>query len=290
MTDTGTGVLYIVATPIGNLEDISQRAARVLAQADLVAAEDTRHSKKLLQHLGISGKSLLSCHDHSQPGEINRLLQSLEQGQTIALVSDAGTPLISDPGFTLVDAARRRGIPVLPVPGASAITAALSVAGLATDRFAFEGFLPAKAGPRSSRLQELRLEQRSLVFFEAPHRIMDFLDAAISVFGGERRGFIARELTKKFEQHYCGNLEAIRDELARSNENRKGEFVIVMAGCSEEEHEQSGLERAVELVQLLRPNLSLKQAVAEACRFTGARKNSVYERALALDQESESGT
>ncbi|MEQ8953479.1 MAG: 16S rRNA (cytidine(1402)-2'-O)-methyltransferase [Gammaproteobacteria bacterium] len=279
------GTLYIVATPIGNLGDISQRAADVLAQADVIAAEDTRHSQKLLQYLDIANKQVLACHDHSRPGEVERLLQLLQQGKDIALISDAGTPLISDPGYGLVNIARQHHIAIFAIPGASAVTAALSVAGLATDRFVFEGFLPAKNAARLGRLQDLQLERRTMVFFETPHRIMAFLQDAITVFGGHRLAFLGRELTKKFEQHYGQDLASIQGQLQQAPAQQKGEFVVVISGCTEQDSERARLAQAMDLVALLRPHLSLKQAVGRACEYTGARKNSVYEQALLLERQ-----
>ena len=283
------GALYIVATPIGNLEDITRRAAHVLAAVDVIAAEDTRHTRKLLQYLGITSKQLRSCHEHSTAREIDRVLQELGRGRSVALVSDAGTPLLSDPGFALVESARKAGIPVLPVPGASAITAALSVAGLPTGSFLFAGFLPAKQAGRIASLQELRLLSSSMVFFEAPHRISDFLADAITVFGEQREGFIGRELTKKFEDHIGGTLREILSAIEADDDRRRGEFVIVIAGCSEAEAQAGRVEQAIAIGSALRPGLSLKQAVATACELTGARKNTVYASLLQQEQEDSGG-
>jgi 16S rRNA (cytidine1402-2'-O)-methyltransferase len=197
------GTLYVVATPIGNLGDISARAIDTLQGVDLIAAEDTRHSKALLEKIEVK-TPLTSYHDFSDDSVAVRLLDKLRQGSSIALISDAGTPLISDPGFKLVRLVREAGIAVIPIPGASAITAALCVAGLATDRFCFEGFLPSKQGAREQSLTQLQYELRTIVFYESPHRIEAMLASVVAVFGGRRQVFVAREVTKKFESHFLG--------------------------------------------------------------------------------------
>lgn len=279
-----TGTLYIVATPIGNLEDITQRAISVLQSVDLIAAEDTRHSKVLLQRIQVS-TPLVSYHDFSSDTAINKLLTELEHGSNVALISDAGTPLISDPGYRLVKLARERGIGVLPIPGASALTAALSVAGLATDRFVFEGFLPSKAAARLARLREFQLETRSVIFYESTHRIVESIVAMCEVFGPSRRVFIGRELTKKFESHCNASLADSLQWLQADSNQQKGEFVIVLDGCDAEQLQQHHETRALELVQRLRRDMPMKSAVTLASELTGAKKNALYQRVLAADGE-----
>ena len=197
-SNSTAGTLYVVATPIGNLDDISARALKILSSVALIAAEDTRHSVRLLQHFGIN-TPLAACHEHNERDEGNRFITRLQAGDSVALISDAGTPLISDPGYHLVRQARAAGIAVVPVPGACALIAALSAAGLPSDRFIFEGFLPAKAVGRKARLSQLKEEPRTLIFYEAPHRILECLQDMESVFGAERPALLARELTKTFE-------------------------------------------------------------------------------------------
>ena len=273
------GTLFIVATPIGNLDDISKRAVAVLQSVHTIAAEDTRHSNKLLQSVQVKTR-LVSHHDFSSDQATRKLIDRLLAGDSIALISDAGTPLISDPGSKLVILARTHGIPVIPIPGASAVTAALSVAGLPTDKFVFEGFLPGKSAARQHRLDELVLEPRTLVFYESPHRIVQSLKDMQLAFGDDREIFIARELTKKFESHFLGNLvESVR-WLEQDNNQQRGEFVVIIAGCAEQELESRRQRQALELVELLRCDVSMKKAVAIACQITGARKNQVYEAAL----------
>jgi len=276
------GILYIVATPIGNTGDISARALEVLASVDLVAAEDTRHSGKLLKHLGVT-TMLKAYHDFSDAGAEKYLLGLLGSGKSIALISDAGTPLIADPGYRLVLAARQAGFEVLPVPGPSALLAAISVAGLPTDRFAFEGFLPAKEVARNKQLKALKDEARTLIFYEAPHRLKQSLQSLHDEFGATRRIFIAREMTKRFEEHFCGDLAQSLDWL-ESNENaERGELVLVVAGQAVQDETDENLASAMRLFSLLREDLSLKRAVAIAAEYCGVRKNELYERALAAE-------
>ena len=278
--------LFIVATPIGNLDDFSFRAIEVLKAVDLVAAEDTRHSKRLLQHYQID-TSLISYHDHSDLSETLKLIELLEAGKSIALISDAGTPLISDPGYRLVTEARSKGIPVLPIPGASALTAALSVSGLPTDRFSFEGFLPAKQVARVKRLQLLEVDSRTLVFYESPHRILVSLSDMNSVFGDSRKAFIGRELTKKFESHFLGSLQECVHWVRSDGNNQKGEVVVVVAGNDDAKDEDLKLKQAMTIVQSLGKELSMKKAVALASEITGTRKNLLYSKALEeLDSDS----
>src|ERR1700754_4224334 len=224
------GTLYVVATPIGNLADLTPRAREVLASVALIAAEDTRHTRQLLQSCGI-GTALTSLHEHNEGAKSAELVARLAQGESIALVSDAGTPLVSDPGFDLVAAARRAGIAVIAIPGACAAIAALSVAGLPTDRFVFEGFLPAKTAARSERLEQLSREERTLIFYEAPHRLAEVLGDMTRIFGAERNASISRELTKRFETTYTGTLAHLHDAAERDSDMSRGEIVIIVSGA-----------------------------------------------------------
>jgi 16S rRNA (cytidine1402-2'-O)-methyltransferase len=276
--------LYVIATPIGNLEDMTARAIEILGQVDLIAAEDTRHSKPLLDHFGID-TALRAYHDFSTGSAIAALVAELQAGRSLALISDAGTPLISDPGYSLVKAVREAGFDVIPVPGASALTAALSVAGIATDRFCFEGFLPARTGSRKNRLALLQAEQRTLVFYESPHRIKDSISDFAAVFGADRRIFVGRELTKKFETHFHGSLDDCLHWLAADNNQQRGEFVLVVSGCSNDELEADRLKAALDWVERLRAEMSTRKAVSLASEITGARKNSLYDAVLKAGQQ-----
>lgn len=277
MSDFGN--LYVVATPIGNLGDISQRAIDILQSVDLIAAEDTRHSKKLLQNYQID-TPMVSHHDFSKQTAIDKLIKQLLSGKSLALISDAGTPLISDPGYKLVFLARQEGISVLPIPGASAVTAALCASGLATDKFVFEGFLPAKSGARKKRLLELSQEARTLAIYESPHRILPCVVDMQQAFGEQRQVFIARELTKKFESHFFGNLAESVYWLEQDANNQRGEFVVIIAGCDDNDEEKRKQQQALEIVALLSKEVSMKKAVSMACQITGARKNQLYDSAL----------
>ena len=271
------GVLYVVATPIGNLEDMSPRALKVLAAVHRVAVEDTRHSGALLAHFGIR-TPLVSLHEHNESERSVWLLERLRAGEDVALISDAGTPLISDPGFDLVRAARAAGIRVTPVPGACALVAALSVSGLPTDRFVFEGFLPAKTAARRERLEQLRPEARTLVFYESVHRLQESLADMAAVFGAERRAVLARELTKLHE----GVREAPLAELVRwagdDAAAGKGEVVLVVAGAVE----VAAALPAEQVLKALLKELPVKQAASLAAEITGAKKNELYDLALTL--------
>lgn len=281
MARANAGVLYVVATPIGNLEDLSPRALRVLAEVALVAAEDTRHSGKLLAHFGIH-TPLLSMHDHNEAERVPALIEKLLAGESLALVSDAGTPLISDPGFDLVRAARAAGISVTPVPGPSALIAALSVAGLPTDRFVFEGFLPAKAGLRRARLGELARETRTLVFYEAVHRLLEALQDMSAAFGEERSAVVARELTKLHETVRTGSLQELAGWAEQDTTAVLGEVVLLVEGA---ELVESGavVVRPEQLLRALLDEIPLKQAVALAARISGGGKNAFYEMALKIN-------
>lgn len=274
------GVLYIVATPIGNLGDISRRAIEVLQQVDSIAAEDTRHSRKLLAHFGIT-TPLSSLHDHNERAVSARLLERLRAGESIALISDAGTPLISDPGFYLVREARAAGFRVVPVPGASALISALSVAGLPTDRFVFEGFLPPRQAARLARLKALRSEPRTLVFYESGHRILACLEDMQAVFGPEREAVIARELTKAFETVRAGSLAQLAHWVAADTDQQRGEFVLVVKG-GEAPAGDTLTPDAERLLALLLEELPLKQATKLAARITGINKRLLYDLAVTL--------
>lgn len=276
----GRGILYVVATPIGNLSDLSPRAVETLRKVDLIAAEDTRHTAGLLTHFGIKKRSL-SLHAHNEAAQTERLMVELEAGRSIALVSDAGTPLLSDPGFPLVVAAGNAGIRVVPIPGPSAVIAALSAAGLPCERFVFEGFPPARAGARQKYLQGIADEPRTLVFYESPHRIEACIADIGKIFGMQRRAVIARELSKTFEQFYRGSLTEIQAWLAVDANHRRGEFVVVVAGSEALPDKYPELP----LLEVLLDYLSVKQAAQAAARITGRPKKELYQRAVALRQK-----
>ena len=273
------GTLYIVATPIGNLEDISARALRVLGEVDLIAAEDTRHSGKLLQHFGIR-TPMLSVHEHNEEAQAGAVLAALAEGRSVAQISDAGTPLVSDPGFRLVRAAHEAGFRVAPVPGPSSVIAALSVAGLPTDRFAFEGFLPAKPAARRRALEALVDEPRTLVFLESPHRVRGCVEDLLAVFGPEREATLARELTKAFETVRQGPLGELVPWLQADANQERGEFVLIVAGRREQTAAADAEGERV--LRLLLAELPLKQAAKLAAQITGASKNALYELGLSL--------
>jgi len=274
------GRIEVVATPIGNLADLSPRARDALARADVIAAEDTRHTGALLQALGLS-RPLLSLHEHNERQRIDELLARLARGETIALVSDAGTPLVSDPGYALIAAALAAGYAVNAIPGPSAVLAALSVAGLPTDRFCFEGFLPTRGAGRVARLQQLASEQRTLVFFEAPHRIVATLTDLAATFGAERRAVVARELSKTYETVYRDTLSGLLDIAGKDANFARGEITLVVAGQPEAAAapDDDFVRRALEL---LREDLPPARAAAVVAQLTGRRKTEVYAMALQL--------
>ncbi|MEX2130997.1 MAG: 16S rRNA (cytidine(1402)-2'-O)-methyltransferase [Pseudohongiellaceae bacterium] len=274
-----SGCLYVVATPIGNLADMTARAIEVLSACNLVAAEDTRHSAHLLQHFGIQTPTA-SFHDFSSRGRLERLLEQLEAGADIAIISDAGTPTIADPGFELVSAARQRDIKVVPIPGASSLLAALSVAGLPTDRFVFLGFLPAKAAAKAKLLQGLIFEERTTVVFESPHRILDSLQEMAGILGGTRRLFVGRELTKKFETTYVASIEQCLLRMKSDPLEQKGEFVLVLAGCEADQSQTAKIEQGLQILDLLIGEVSVKKAVSLAAKISGASRNVLYAAAL----------
>lgn len=275
------GHLYVVATPIGNLEDLSPRARRILDEVDLVAAEDTRHSGRLLQHLGIHTR-MLSLHQHNESAQTRELLEQLQRGQNIALISDAGTPLLSDPGFELVRAARAAGLPVYAVPGPSALVAALSVAGLPADRFVFEGFLPAKSVARRKVLVSFLHEARTMVCYESSHRIKESIEDVIAALGAERRVAVARELTKIHEELASGTALEIRDWLAADPNHSLGEFVLLIAGVAEEHDPDHVTVSVDDLLKALLGAMSVSEAARVAAGLSGLKKNALYERALQL--------
>ena len=279
-----SSALYLVATPIGNLGDISSRALEILRSVDIVAAEDTRHSRHLLQHFGI-GTRLLAYHEHNEKQQTPVLLKFLEKGESIALVSDAGTPLVSDPGYRLVSAALDCGVRVVPIPGPCAAIAALSASGLPTDRFVFEGFLPAKLGARVRRLESLKTEQRTLVFYESCHRIVDCLKDMVTVFGGERQAVIARELTKTFETIRKASVGELVEWVEKDSNQQKGEIVLLVEGAETSNEESDAL--LSKLLPVLVNELPVKQAVKIASLVTGVHKNELYKQALKLKEKSE---
>ena len=279
-----SGRLAVISTPIGNLGDLSPRAREELAAAELVAAEDTRRTGQLLTTLGLS-RPLVSLHEHNEGERIGELLERLRAGARIALVSDAGTPLLSDPGFELVRRVAQEGVTIVAVPGPSAITAALSIAGLPTERFTFEGFLPARLVERRVRLGELARETRTLVFFEAPHRIVYCLEDLSAAFGGARRAAVARELTKVFETVYRGTLATLAEQ-SRSDANfTRGEITLVVAGAEPAVANDVRAQLDATLNVLL-GELAPSKAAALAARLTGAKRNDAYARALELAAEA----
>ncbi|GLX13441.1 ribosomal RNA small subunit methyltransferase I [Pseudomonas straminea] len=281
---SAAGTLFVVATPIGNLDDLSARALKVLGDVALIAAEDTRHSARLMQHFGI-GTPLAACHEHNERDEGNRFIERLLAGDDVALISDAGTPLISDPGYHLVRQARAAGVRVVPVPGACALIAALSAAGLPSDRFVFEGFLPAKTVGRRARLELVREEPRTLIFYEAPHRILECLQDMREVFGSERQALLARELTKTFETLQGMPLEQLCEWVAADANQQRGECVVLVAGWQAPEDEAAVSVEALRVLDLLLAEMPLKRAAALAAQITGARKNLLYQAALERQQD-----
>lgn len=277
------GELYIVATPIGNLADMVPRGVEVLQSVDAIAAEDTRHSRHLLNHLGID-KPLWAYHDHSGGARVDGLMQALREGKKVALVSDAGTPLISDPGYRIVRQAREEGIAVCPIPGPCALVAALSAAGLPTDRFTFEGFLPAKSVARCKALQQLVNEQRTMVFYEAPHRILDTLRDMETVFGSQRRAVLARELTKAFETFLAEPLAELVQTVAADSNQQRGEIVLMVAGA-EPESQLAGSQEQEQVLTLLLEELSVKKASSLAAKLTGGNKKELYKLAVVLKEQ-----
>ncbi len=274
------GSLYIVATPIGNMGDMTERAIKTLSDVDVIAVEDTRRSGQLLRNFEIS-TPMISVHEHNERQICDSLLERIENGESIALISDAGTPLLSDPGYFLVNQARERDISVVPVPGVSAVITALSVAGLPTDRFVFEGFLPSKSAARQQKLEKLKDETRTVIFYEAPHRIVEMLKDCQLVFGGQRKVVITRELTKTFETVHGDVLDDLIPWVEADENQRKGEFVVLVQGAAV--REDTGVDAESERILLiLLKDLPVKQAAALAANITGLKKNALYQFALEL--------
>ena len=281
MSQIASGTLYIVPTPIGNLGDLSPRAQQVLAEVAAIAAEDTRHSRKLLQQFAINNE-VFALHEHNERERAQAVITRLQAGDSLALISDAGTPLISDPGYVLVQQCREQGLRVVALPGPCAITTALSGAGLPTDRFTFEGFLPAKPQQRRKTLAELVAEPRTLVFYESPHRIVATLQDLQEVFGTERKMVLARELTKQFETYLSGSIAEVAAQVNADANQQRGEFVLMLSGAPTTE-QQADVQTGLRTLQLLREHLPLKKAAACAAEIHGLRKNQLYQLALEHD-------
>ena len=278
-TSTGKGTLYLVATPIGNKEDITLRALSTLQEVDLILAEDTRHSQQLLAHFGIKNK-LSSFHAFNEGEKGKQMLAFLLEGKSIALISDAGTPLICDPGFPLVRNARENDIPVTPIPGACALITALSASGVACDSFTFLGFLPAKQSLRKNKLLALKNHQHTLIFYESTHRILECLEDISAIFGIQFRLTLAKELTKSFEKIISGSIEEIVAWLLSEPEHTKGEFVLILPATPPDKDSNA----AVDILGYLLEELPLKQAVALACKITKDNKNELYALALQIKE------
>ena len=274
-----SGVLYIVATPIGNLDDISLRAIATLKSVELIAAEDTRHSKFLLNHLGVDTR-MISCHEHNEESRCADILKLLMDGSDVALISDAGTPLIADPGYRLVQQVRSLNFPVVPVPGCSAVVAALSVSGMSTDRFCFEGFLSAKSVARNNELEALKTEPRTMIFYEAPHRVAETVAMMEAVLGADRRVVIAREITKHYEQFWQGSMAEANTAFMADEIVRRGEFVIIVGGNKL----QQGSYEEEALMRILLSELPPRKAAKIAHQLTGTSKKELYE--ISLSQKS----
>jgi len=278
-----SGTLFVVATPIGNLEDLSPRARQTLADVDLIAAEDTRHTGRLLSHFGVETR-LLALHDHNEADQAKRVVRELVAGRSVALVSDAGTPLISDPGYRLVRAAHAAGINVSPIPGPSAMIAALSVAGLATDRFCFEGFLPAKKKGRRDALAELAHETRTMVFYESVHRMEGSVADMVDVFGGTRSVFLGREISKMHEQCISTTLGELSRQVMDNEITQKGELVIVVAGGDDATSSSIDSDKLLNELAALLPKKEAARIVASA---TGEKRNALYQRLLDMTSSAD---
>ena len=274
------GVLYVVATPIGNLEDFSPRGVGILKQVDLITAEDTRHSRPLLRHFGI-GTPMKAMHEHNEREVMEDILQRLHSGKAVALISDAGTPLISDPGFPLVRECHRQGIRVCPIPGPSAAICALSAAGMPTDRFLFEGFLPRTQSARQEQLRRLKREKHTLVFYESSHRLLASLQDMVLELGPDRPALMARELTKLHETLISDALGKLLEQVETDPMQRKGEMVLLVGGAGEDSTPGQAAETE-RILEILLQELPVKQASALTARITGEKKNRLYQQALAL--------
>ena len=277
------GELYLVATPIGDMTDITPRALGILSTVDIVAVEDKRRSSRLFSHFGIK-TPMISYHDHSEEKQVKKIIDELLCGKSVALISDAGTPLISDPGYKLVNAAKDKSIKVSPVPGPCALIAAISASGLPSDRFIFEGFLPPKSIARITKIQNISADSRTIIFYEAPHRILETLIDMIKVIGPSRKIVLARELTKTYETFISGTLESVLEIIEKDLNQQKGEIVIVLAGAdsSEEKIETQDSKR---ILSVLLEELPLKQAVSLGSKITGIQKNIFYKLALDLKKQ-----
>lgn len=281
MSQTQSGTLYIVPTPIGNLGDLSPRAQQVLTDVAAIAAEDTRHSRQLLQQFAIQNE-VFALHEHNERERAQAVISRLQQGDDLALISDAGTPLISDPGYVLVQQCRTAGVRVVALPGPCAITTALSAAGLPTDRFSFEGFLPAKPQQRRKTLTALLDEPRTMVFYESPHRILATLDDLLTTIGPERQMVMGRELTKQFETYLSGSIVDVLAQVQADSNQQRGEMVLMLAGATQVESD-ADVDAALRTVSILREHLPLKKAAACAAEIHGVRKNQLYQLALEAD-------
>lgn len=279
--DNPAATLYVVATPIGNLGDMTARAIEVLRSVDLIAAEDTRHSARLMQHFAIATR-MTSYHDFSDDARVDSLLATLQGGKSIALISDAGTPLISDPGYRLVQRARESGLRVVPIPGVCALTAALSAAGVPSDRFIFEGFPAAKRSGRKKHFAALIEETRTIIFYESPHRILESLADMREIFGAQRQAVICRELTKTFESIHLDSLGALEVWIREDDNRQRGEFVVLLKGAPPSEGEAVDAD-TLRMLEILLETMSVKQAAALAARISGVKKNLLYEQALKLN-------
>ncbi len=277
-----SGLLYVVATPIGNLRDMTPRAVEVLQQVDCIAAEDTRHSAPLLQHFQIT-TPMVAYHEHNERDLAPSLVKRMLAGEQIALISDAGTPLLSDPGFHLVCAAQKGGIVIVPIPGANAVACALSACGLPCDRFVFEGFLPAKSAARQTHLASLRDDDRTLVFYESPHRIVETLADLATLFGGERRAVLGRELTKLHETFLHDTLDGLLARVKADANQRRGECTLIVEGAPKTTEQTQREVRAKEIFAILAKELPASRAVALAAEIAGTRKNALY--ALLIGEE-----
>ena len=282
MSDRQTGILYIVCTPIGNLEDMTFRGVRILQTVDLIAAEDTRHTGKLLQHFQIQTPQL-SYHDHNRTTRIPQLIEKLRTGQAIALVSDAGMPGISDPGYELVKACISEGVAVVPIPGASAVITALSAAGLPTDKFVFEGFLLAKTTQRRQQLELLKAETRTMVFYESPHRLKASLQDLEDIFGGERQIVMARELTKFYEEFWRGTITDAISYYGERKKEPQGEYTLVISGKSPNQDQLSLEQIKAELTHLISQGMPRSQASRELAKITSLPRRQIYQLALSID-------
>ncbi|MGY8873038.1 MAG: 16S rRNA (cytidine(1402)-2'-O)-methyltransferase [Pseudomonadales bacterium] len=271
-------VFYVVATPIGNLGDLTPRAVDVLQSVALIAAEDTRHSGRLMAHFNIK-TPMISVHDHNERQRLQTILDKLAAGDSIALISDAGTPLISDPGFIVVRGVREAGYKVVPVPGCCAVITAMCAAGLPTDRFIFEGFLPAKRSGRQQKLSMIEFETRTVIYYESTHRILDSLQDMIEVLGPERYVVLARELTKTFETIHGDNVAALLEWVKQDPNQQRGEFVVLIQGVELVEEEGLSVE-SLKVLDVLLSELPVKQAAALASKITGEKKNALYQEAL----------